>query len=67
MALQLLVTDAGPLIALAVADVLPAVMRQFSLLVPQAVLEECLADIYAPAQRRYRSLPKQISARDSPG
>ncbi len=48
MALQLLVTDAGPLIALAVADVLPAVMRQFSLLVPQAVLEECLADIYAP-------------------
>ncbi len=44
----LLVTDAGPLIALAVADVLPAVLRQFDLLVPQAVLDECLNDAYAP-------------------
>lgn len=48
MPLQLLVTDAGPLIALAIANVLPAVLQRFTLLVPQAVLDECLADTYAP-------------------
>ena len=46
--MQLLVADAGPLIALAVADVLPLVVRQFELCVPQAVLNQCLADPYAP-------------------
>ena len=46
--MQLLVADAGPLIALAVADVLPLVVRQFELCVPQAVLNQCLADPYGP-------------------
>ncbi len=46
--MQLLVTDAGPLIALALAGVLPLVLRQFELWVPQAVLDECLSDPYAP-------------------
>jgi predicted nucleic acid-binding protein len=45
---QLLVADAGPLIALAVAGVLPQALLGFGLLVPQAVLDECLADAYAP-------------------
>jgi predicted nucleic acid-binding protein len=47
-AVQLVVTDAGPLIALAVAGVLPLVLKQFELCVPQAVLDECLSDPYAP-------------------
>ena len=46
--MQLLVADAGPLIALAVADVLPLAVKQFEFCVPQAVLDECLADPYAP-------------------
>lgn len=46
--MQLLVADAGPLIALAVAGVLPLAIKQFDLCVPQAVLSECLADPYAP-------------------
>ena len=46
--MQLLVADAGPLIALAVAGVLPLAIKQFELCVPQAVLSECLADPYAP-------------------
>lgn len=46
--MQLLVADAGPLIAIAVAGVLPLAVKQFELCVPQAVLSECLADAYAP-------------------
>lgn len=46
--MQLVVADAGPLIALAVAQVLPQVLRLFEFYVPQAVLDECLADMYAP-------------------
>ena len=46
--MQLLVADAGPLIALAVAGVLPLVVKQFELCVPQAVLNQCLADPYGP-------------------
>ena len=46
--MQLLVTDAGPLIALSVAGVLPVTWECFDLLVPQAVLGECLADPYSP-------------------
>ena len=46
--MPLLVADAGPLIALAVADVLPLVLKQFELCVPQAVWNECVADPYAP-------------------
>lgn len=54
--LQLLVTDAGPLIALAVAGVLPAAARHYRLLVPQAVLDECLADVYAPGAAQVSAL-----------
>ena len=46
--MQLVVADAGPLIALAVAGVLPQALEQFDCCVPQAVLDECLADAYAP-------------------
>ena len=46
--MQLLVADAGPLIALAVGNVLPQAAKQFELCVPQAVLDECLAEPYAP-------------------
>lgn len=46
--MQLVVADAGPLIALAVADLLPQALKQFEFCVPQAVLDECLADSYAP-------------------
>ena len=45
---QLLVTDAGLLIALAVAEVLPLVLECFHLTVPQAVLDECVNDAFAP-------------------
>lgn len=45
----LLVADAGPLIALAVAGLLPDALALFQTLwVPQAVLSECLADPGAP-------------------
>ena len=54
--MQLFVTDAGTLIALAVADVLPLVLRQFELWVPQAVLDECLSDPYAPGVACIREL-----------
>lgn len=46
--MQLLVTDAGPLIALSVADVLQITLQHFDVLVPQAVVDECLSDSYAP-------------------
>ena len=46
--MQLVVADAGPLIALAVAGVLPQALEQLDFCVPQAVLNECLADPYAP-------------------
>ena len=45
--MQLVVADAGPLIALAVAGVLPQALGTFDFYVPQAVQEECLADPYA--------------------
>ena len=44
MAQSLLIVDAGPLIALAVADVLPETIALYQTLwVPQAVIDECLA------------------------
>ena len=55
-AVQLVVVDAGPLIALAVAGVLPLVLKQFELCVPQAVLDECLSDPYAPGAALIREL-----------
>jgi predicted nucleic acid-binding protein len=45
---RLIVADAGPLIALAVANVLPLALEQFQLFVPRAVLDECLNDVFAP-------------------
>jgi uncharacterized protein len=49
LAAQLLVADAGPLIALGVAQLLPFVAELYgALLVPQAVVDECTADITAP-------------------
>jgi predicted nucleic acid-binding protein len=48
-AAQLLVADAGPLIALGVTQLLPLAAELYgALLVPQAVLNECTADITAP-------------------
>ncbi len=45
----LIVTDAGPLIALAVGGVLPLCITMLGgLIVPEAVLLECTADISAP-------------------
>lgn len=67
--MQLLVTDAGPLIALSVADILPITLQSFELLVPQAVLDECLADPYAPGavpvaealrQRMFTVVPNEV-------
>lgn len=57
--MQLLVTDAGPLIALSVAGVLPITSQSFDLLVPQAVLDECLADPYAPGAAPIANALKQ--------
>jgi predicted nucleic acid-binding protein len=49
MSAKLIVADAGPLIALAVAGVLPLCIDMLgSLAVPEAVLQECIADPYAP-------------------
>jgi uncharacterized protein len=45
---KVVVADAGPLIALAVAQLLPFALKQFQLYVPQVVVDECLADMYAP-------------------
>lgn len=45
----LIVADAGPLIALAVGDVLPLCIKMLNgLIVPEAVLLECTEDISAP-------------------
>ena len=49
MANPLLIVDAGPLIALSVASVLPQTIDLYKrLLVPQAVIDECLLDANAP-------------------
>ena len=49
MRAKIVVADAGPLIALAVADVLPVCISMLAgLAVPEAVLQECIADSYAP-------------------
>ena len=46
---SLLVIDAGPLIALSVGGVLPQTIDLYKKLsIPQAVLDECLADPHAP-------------------
>ena len=49
MTAPLLVADAGPLIALAIAELLPLTVAHYgTLLVPQAVLDECTAAASAP-------------------
>lgn len=49
MSAKLIVADAGPLIALAIAGVLPLCIDMLGgLAVPEAVLQECTADPYAP-------------------
>ena len=49
MTRPLLIVDAGPLIALSVASVLPQTIDLYKKLwVPQAVVDECLLDINAP-------------------
>ncbi len=60
MTQPLIVADAGPLIALAVADLLPAALALFGkVLVPQAVLRECTADRYAPGAQAIAALLTQ--------
>ncbi|MDI9333582.1 MAG: DUF3368 domain-containing protein [Cytophagales bacterium] len=47
MASSFLVADSGPLIALAIADLLPTAAAQYQpLLVPETVLRECLASVH---------------------
>jgi predicted nucleic acid-binding protein len=49
MSAKLIVADAGPLITLAIANVLPQCLGMLGgLAVPEAVLQECVADPYAP-------------------
>ena len=49
----LIVADAGPLIALAIAKLLPQTLSHFgSLLVPASVVAECLADLENPGAER---------------
>lgn len=73
--MQLVVADAGPLIALAVAKLFLLALKQFDFYVPQAVLDECVADMYSPGaqaifeairQRSFTSIPNSaIQALDS--
>ena len=52
----LIVVDAGPLIALAVADVLLQAIASFSrLLIPASVIDECLASAEHPRAQRIKS------------
>ena len=49
MVSPLLIVDAGPLIALSTAEVLPQTIDLYKKLwVPQAVIDECLLDAHAP-------------------
>lgn len=49
MTTPLLIADAGPLIALSVANVLPHTIELYKTLwVPQSVIDECVMDAHAP-------------------
>ncbi len=49
---QLIVADAGPMIALGVANLLPQLVKHYAgLLVPRAVIDECIADPSAPGAK----------------
>lgn len=53
----LIVADAGPLIALAIAEVLPQTIALYkTLLVPAAVAHECTADSTAPGAKVFAKL-----------
>ena len=54
---KLIVADAGPLIALAIAEVLPQTIALYkTLLVPEAVVHECVADPSAPGAKMLAKL-----------
>lgn len=51
-----LVADSGPLIALAIADLIPIIAAQYQpLLIPEAVLAECLASPHEAGTRQIQS------------
>ena len=59
--MQLVMTEAGPLIALAVANVLPQAFEQFDFCVLQAGLDDCLYDPYAPVAAIFFKSPHSSS------
>lgn len=51
-----LVADSGPLIALAIANLLPAIEKQYqALIVPEAVLDECLLNKNEPGAQQIQA------------
>lgn len=53
---SLLVADSGPLIALAIADLLPVISKYYqALLVPETVLNECLANKTEPGAQQIQT------------
>jgi predicted nucleic acid-binding protein len=62
MSARLVVADAGPLIALAIAGLLPSCIAMLGgLAVPDAVLQECIADPYAPGAAIIDKLARENS------
>lgn len=59
----LLVADAGPLIALAIAEALLAALDEFELLIPEPVWAECLADPGAPGASAIDAACRRTGAR----
>lgn len=58
----ILVVDAGPLIALAIADLLgPAIQSFGNLLVPNAVLQECVLNLSEPGAASIRNAIQNLS------
>ncbi len=67
MVQPLLIVDAGPLIALAVADVLPQTIHLYQTLwIPQAVIDECLATSHAPGASAIRKALRTPGIRTIP-
>lgn len=61
MSAKLIVADAGPLIALAVAGVLPQCVTMLGgLLVPEPVWAECIADPFAPGASIIQALQTKL-------
>ena len=56
MSVNLLVADSGPLIALAIANLLPTLKKQYqALIVPEAVLDECLLHTTEPGTQQIQA------------